>query len=226
MTIRATSRLCGILFLTTIAAFLVGNMVLKGPLQDTVDYSNTFKLVESKILQYSVGNFIAFVGITAQFALAITLFQLLNPVNSFFARLALGWRIGEQLLLLVGILSGFAILAISRHSTDIPGAGTGLDHLGLILISISSRAEAMAFVLLGIASIFNNILFHRGRLIPSPLAILGVVGAFLYTLGAALPLVISLPPVFTVLQVPLLLFELILGIYLVARGVKENGVKV
>ena len=207
------SRLCGILFLVTIALFLVGNMTLKEPLQDTDHYSNTFQLVRGNAFQYRVGNFVAFMGVVAQFALAITLYHILKAVNPFFALLALGWRIGEQVLLTVGIVAGFLIMELSQTVSLAPGNGiVELDYLGQVLVSASAFVADVAFVFLGIASVFNNMLFLKSKAIPSPLALLGVIAAILYALGPALSMIVDLPAAFEMLlTVPLIIFELLLG---------------
>ena len=222
MNTKSLSRLCGILFLLTIAVFLVGNMLLKEPLQDTEHYSNTFQLVKDNAFQYRLGNFLAFIGVVAQFALAITLFQILKPVNPFFALLALGWRIGEQVLLTVGIIAGFLILGLSQTVPLPPGSGMAeLDTLGQILVSAPAYGMDIAFVFLGIASVFNNMLFYKSKAIPSPLAIFGVISAVLYALGSALPM-LGLPEAIKTLGYPLILFELILGVYLTFWGLKNQ----
>jgi len=198
-------------------------MILKGPLQDTEHYSNTFQLVKDNAFQYRAGNFVAFLGVVAQFALAITLFQILKPVNQFFALLALGWRIGEQVLLTMGIIASFLILGLSQTVPLPPGSGIAeLDYLGQILVSASAHAEAIAFVFLGIGSIFNNMLFYKSKAIPSALAIFGVIGAVLYALGPALPMIVDLPAAFEILLFPLLIFELMIGFYLIFWGLKEE----
>ena len=224
MKTKPLSRLCGILFLLTITAFLVSNMALKGPLQDTENYSNTFQLVKDNGFQYRLGNFVAFLGVVAQFALVITLFQILKPVNPFFALLALGWRMGEQVLLTVGIIAGFLIQGLSQTVPLLPGNGIAeLDYLGQILVSASVHGEATAFVFLGIGSIFNNMLFYKSKAIPSLLALFGVIGAALYALGPALAMVVDLPEAFgMVLLAPMLLFELIIGVHLTFWGLKKE----
>ena len=220
MNTKSLSRLCGILYLLTIAAFLVGNMLLKMPLQDTENYSNTFQLVRDNASQYRLGNFVAFLGVVAQFALMITLYQILKPVNPFFALLALGWRIGEQVLLTVGIIAGFLILGLSQTVPLPPGNGIA-DYLGQILVSAPAYGTDIAFVFLGIASVFNNMLFYKSKAIPSPLAIFGVISAVLYALGSALPM-LGLPEAIKNLGYPLILFELILGVYLTFWGLKKE----
>ena len=219
MNTKSLSRLCGILFLLTIALFLVGNMLLKTPLHDTENYANTFQLVKDSASQYRVGNFLALMGVTAQFALMITLYQILKSVNPFFALLALGWRIGEQVILTVGIIASFLILGLSQ-SVIVPGNGLA-EYLAQILVSIPIHSEEIAFVFLGIASAFNNMLFYKSKAIPTWLAILGVVGAVLYALGSALPM-LGLPEAVKNLALPLILFELILGVYLTFWGLKKE----
>ena len=219
MNIKSLSRLCGILFLLTIALFLVGNMLLKNPLHDTENYANTFQLVKENADQYRVGNFLALMGVTAQFALMITLYQILKPVKPFFANLALGWRMGEQVILTFGIIASFLILGLSQTIT-LPGNEI-TEYLGQILVSIPLHGEDIAFVFLGIASVFNNMLFYKSKAIPAWLALLGVIFAVLYALGYALPM-IGLPEAIKFLGFPLLLFELILGVYLIFWPLKQE----
>ena len=220
MSSKSMARLCGILFLFTIAAFLVGNMLLKEPLQDTANYSNTFQLVKDNAFQYRLGNFIALIGVAAQFALMITLYKILKPVNPFCALLALGWRTGEQVLLTAGIIAGFLILGLSQTIPLSPGNGIA-DYLGQILVSVYVLGGDIAFVFLGIASVFNNMLFYKSKAIPTWLALFGVIGAVLYALGFALPM-IGLSDVIKILAFPLLLFEVILGVYLIFWGLKKE----
>ena len=84
MKIKLLFRLCGVLFLLTIALFIVGNMIMKNPLHDTQNYANTFQLVKENAAQYRVGNFLTLMGVTAQFALMITLYQFLKAANPFY----------------------------------------------------------------------------------------------------------------------------------------------
>ncbi len=222
MNTKSLSRLCGILFLATVIVFIVGNMVLKEPLQDTEDYSNTFQLVQDSASQYRLGNFLALIGLTAQFALMITLYQILQAVNPFLALLALGWRVGEQVLLTAGIIASLVILGLSETVTLAPGGGIELDYVAQVLVSAPVHAQDIAFVFLGVASIFNNVLFFKGKMIPSSLALFGVLSAALYALGAALPM-LGLAEAFKMLTLPLILFELSLGVYLTFWGIKESA---
>ena len=66
-------------------------------------------------------------------------------------------------------------------------------------------------------------LFYKSKAIPSPLAIFGVISAVLYALGPALDMmIVDLPEAFKIFVVPLILFELILGVYLIFWGLKKE----
>ena len=70
---------------------------------------------------------------------------------------------------------------------------------------------------------FNNILFYKSKVIPAWLAIFGLIGAALVTLQTVLFLVIDIPSLIgQVAWVPIMLFEFILGFYLIFRGMKKE----
>ena len=101
-----------------------------------------------------------------------------------------------------------------------PGNGIA-EYLGQILVLVYVHGGDIAFVFLGIASVFNNVLFYKSKAIPTWLALFGVIGAVLYTLGFALPM-IGLSEAIKNLAFPLLLFEVILGVYLIFWGLKKE----
>ena len=64
-------------------------------------------------------------------------------------------------------------------------------------------------------------LFYKSKAIPTWLALFGVIGAVLYALGFALPM-IGLPEAIKNLAYPMMLFELLLGVYLTFWGLKKE----
>lgn len=124
-----------------------------------------------------------------------------------------------------------SILVLSRFSTLSqqvalsPDKGiAGLDYLGKILISGSSQGLGLAMVFFSIGSIFNNVLFYKSKAIPFFLAILGLVGAVLITTGTVLSIVIDLPSAIVLgTGLPIILFEYILGFYLIFFGMKYSS---
>ena len=226
MSIKSISRICGVLYLSTVAAWLVSNLFLKAQLVDTENISNTFKLVADNAVQYRLAVFIDFMGMVGVMALVFSLFYILKPINQYLALLALGWRIGEVVIQAGAKIPEYLLLTLSQSVASSPGNGIAeVDYLGQLLIAGSTRALWLSFVFLAMGSIFNNFLFYRGKAIPVVLAIFGLIGAASYTLGAVLPLIFELPEsAYLGLMLPLVLFELSLGFYLAVFGIKEKTV--
>jgi hypothetical protein len=224
MSIKSISRICGVLYITTVLAFLVSNLFLKAQLVDAENIFNTFKLVADNAFQYRLAVFIDFMGMVAVMALVFSLFYILKPVNPYLALLALGWRIGEVVLQTGAKIPDYLLLTLSQSVVSSSGNGIAeLDYLGQMLMAGSTQAVWLSFVFLAIGSIFNNFLFYRSKAIPVTLAIYGLISTALYTLGSVLALIIDLPESINLgLMLPLVLFELLLGFYLALFGMKQE----
>ena len=223
MNTRSISRICGVLYVSTVPAFLVSNLLLKAQLVDADNISNTFNLIANNAFQYRLAVSIDFMGMVAVMALAFSLYAILKPVDPYLALLALGWRIGEVVLQAGAKIPDYLLLTLSQSVSSSSGSGIAdLDYLGQVLIDGSTWAVGLSFVFLSIGSIFNNFLFYKSKAIPVSLAIFGLIGTALYTLASVLPLIIDLPESALGLMLPLVLFELLLGFYLAVFGMKEE----
>lgn len=224
MNTKSISRICGVLYISTVLAFLVSNLFLKEQLVDAENISSTFKLVADNAFQYRLAVFIDFMGMVAVMALAFSLFYILKPVNPYLALLALGWRIGEVVLQAGAKIPEYLFLTLSQSVASSPGNGMAeLDYLGQMLIAGSTQAVWLSFVFFSIDSLFNNFLFYKSKAIPVILAIYGLISTALYTLGAVVPLIIDLPAGTDLgLMLPLVIFELSLGFYLAFFGMKKE----
>lgn len=79
-------------------------------------------------------------------------------------------------------------------------------------------------VFFSIGSIFNNVLFYKSKAIPIALAVFGLIGTGLVTISTVLSLVVDLPRTFVDgAAVPIIVFEYILGFYLIFRGMEKRS---
>ena len=224
MSTKSISRICGVLYVTTVLAFLANNLFLKEQLVDAENVSKTFELVAANAFQYRLAVSIDFLAMVAVMALALSLFYILKPVNPYLAYLAVGWRIGEVVLQAGAKIPDYLLLTLSQSAAVSSGSGTAeLDYLGQMLIAGSMQAVWLSFVFLAVGSLFNNFLFYKSKAIPVVLAGYGLISTALYTLGSLLALIIDLPESANFgLLLPLVLFELLLGFYLAIFGMKEE----
>jgi hypothetical protein len=151
--------------------------------------------------------------------LATTLYSLVKTVNPTLARLALLFRVGEGLLAALPTLSKLELMQlVANRSNSSANAATDLSLASELLHRPDSGFSEFCFVVGGFLFAW---LFLRGQLIPRPLAWIGVI-----TIGAQLicvPLHIAMMvpgSVENALWLPILLYEVPLGIYLIAKGTR------
>jgi xanthosine utilization system XapX-like protein len=226
MNIKSISRICGILYVSTVPAFLVSNLFMKEQLVNADNILNTFKLLAENAFQYRLAVSIDFLAMVAVMALVFSLFAILKPVHPYLALLALGLRIGEVVIQAASKIPEYLLLQLSQTAPS-SGGGVGgvaaMEQLGRMLIAGSTQALWVSFVFLGIGSLFNNFLFYRSKGIPGALAIFGLISAALYALGSVAALMIDLPEIAKMgMMLPMVLFELTLGFYLAIFGMQEK----
>ena len=223
MNTKTISRICGILYVSTVLAFLVSKLFFREQLVDAGNISKTFELLTKNAFQYRMAVSIDFLAMVAVMALAFSLFTVLKPVHPYLALVALGLRIGEVVLQAGASIPDYLLLQLSQGVLA-SGGVTETEHLGRLLIAGSTQAVWVSFVFFSIGSLFNNFLFYKGKLIPGALAIFGLISTGLYTLGSVAALIVNLPESANMgMMLPLVLFELMLGFYLAIFGVKEKN---
>jgi hypothetical protein len=149
--------------------------------------------------------------------LAVTLYALTRGEDPDLAMLALICRVGEGL---VGSFSVPGLLALLwlATSTGATGPDTAAAHvLGAYLLRGDMAFTATFFA---VGSTLFCYLLLRGRMIPLPLAWLGVVASFLLVVALPLQLVGFLRgPVTSLIWLPMLAFEVPFAFWLLLKGV-------
>ncbi|MHA7262072.1 DUF4386 domain-containing protein [Arthrobacter sp. TMN-37] len=126
-------------------------------------------------------------------------------------------RIFEAVLLAVGVVS---LLSLTGIGTEAAGGGLDagcLQSLGALAINGNFLSYQVAMAGLGIGSVFFCSLLLRARLVPRFLAVWGLAGYAVLASGAVLEL-LGFAGLGMIFSVPGGLFELFLGIWLIARG--------
>jgi hypothetical protein len=213
---RKTAVLVGLLFLTATAAFSVANALITG-VMDRPDFltgawADTSTLATGALLL--AGQF-GVVGI------AVLLFPLLKPHGESLALAHVGFRVAELTASLFYL--AVPLLAIELGAGLREGAvdASTSTSLGALLHAQHSMSILLIYLVTTAAGMCMAVLFYRSRLIPRPLAILGLISYPTLLLGCVLDLfnlVDVNQGVGLVALVPGGLFELILPIWLIAKG--------
>ncbi len=220
---KKTAGMIGALFLTAMAASLVGGglveLVLSAPdLLKAVSENET--LVIAGVL-LELLNAIAVVGI------AVLVFPILKVHSSNMALGYLGLRLVEAVFCSLIVISPLSLIALSQASLSASAAqAAALSTAGAL--SIAARASVTG-LLIPIFFSLGALLFYasayRSRLLPRLLAAWGLAGAVLILASCLLQMLY--PELSTGVQMafalPIILNEITLGIWLIAKGLNTQS---
>ena len=196
MTRTTNARLAGVTYLVYLAAG-IASLVLAGRAHAT--------------------DVLAVLTSFSALVLGVTLYAITREQDPDLAMLALTSRVGEGLLGAVGIPSTLGLLWLAT-ATGADAPDTGAAHaLGAYLLRGSVALTATFFA---VGSTLFSWLLLRGRMIPIPLAWLGVVASVLLVVDLPLQLAGFLRgPVTALMWMPMLVFEVPLALWLLIKGV-------
>ena len=216
MTRTTNARIAGVTFLAYIAAG-VTSMVLSG--RATGGEGIAAKLAAIARHEGDM-RLVVLLGLVQSFSalvLAVTLWTITREEDPDLAMLALACRVSE------GILGGLSVpgtltLLWLATATGANAPETGAAHALAAYLLRSDMAFTATFFAVG-STLFACLLL-RGRMIPAPLAWLGVGASALLVVGLPLQLAGYLRgPITSLLWLPMLAFEVPLALWFLVKGV-------
>jgi len=218
MTRTTNARIAGFTFLFYIAVGIAG-MVLFGQATSGEGIAAKLASVAQHAFQLRLTIVFGLVQAVCAIVLAVTLYSITCDQDSDLAMLGLIFRAGEGLLGAISTRASLDLLWLATASgPKAPDAAT-LQALGTYLLDTPGWNMSAIFFAMG-STAFSYLLL-RGRVIPIALAWLGVVASVLLLVGLPLQLAGFLGgAVSSFLWIPMLLFEVPLGCWLLIKGVR------
>jgi Domain of unknown function (DUF4386) len=224
MTRTTNSRIAGFMFLFYIAVG-IASMVLFG--QATRGAEGTAATLAS-IAQHATTVRLTVVLTLLTFViavvLAVTLYALTRDQDRDLAVIALSCRVSEGVIAAISTVRILGLLSVATATAGAAGpdaaAAVALGGLLLKAGGLFTNVGATAFA---IGSTLYCYLFLRARSIPVPLAGLGVFASVLLVVALPLQLAGFLHgPVTWFIWIPMLLFEVPFGLWLLIKGVATD----
>jgi hypothetical protein len=219
MTLKTNARIAGFTFLFYIAVGITSMVLFR---QATSGEGIAAKL--ASIAQHTtdvrlsvlLGLFQAFSALV----LAVTLYAITREQDSDLARLGLICRVCEGLIGGLSVLGTLSLLWLATSTGALEAEAAATHTLGAYLLRGDMAFTATFFA---VGSTLFSYLFLRGRMIPVPLAWLGVVGSALLVVGLPLQLAGFFRGLGAQLMwLPVAVFELTLGPWLLIKGVATH----
>jgi hypothetical protein len=219
MTRATNARIAGFTFLAYIAAGIT-SMVLFRRAAGGVGVAAKLAGIAAHATDAGVLVVLGLVQCFSALVLGVTLYAITRDQDRDLAMLGLVCRVGEGVIAALSIPAMLALFWLATAS----GAGapdTAATHALAAYLLRDDVALTATFFAVG-STAFAYLLL-RGRMIPVPLAWLGVVASALLVVG--LPLQLAgwvYGPITSVMWLPMLAFEVPLGLWLLARGVAAH----
>lgn len=218
MTQRTNARVAGFAFLFYIAVGIT-QMVLAGPTRAD-DTAAHLALVARHAWRIRVNIVLTLVICATAVVLAAALYAITRDEDRNVAVLGLCFRVGEGVLAALGALSSLALLWLATDAAKVQATTT----LAELLIQIQGWNVTIIATFFALGSTAFSWLLLRGRLVPVPLAWIGVVASIILVIGLPLRLIDVIGGTVTQLMwLPMAVFEIPLGFWLVIRGVRPAG---
>ncbi len=213
---RKITIIAGVLFIIgTIAGIL--SVV---PAIDTPNYlieasANANQIILGTVFQFLMA--VVYIGI------AITLYPILRKYNEGLALGFLSFRIIAAVFIIIGVISLLLLLSLSQEFMKAGTAATSYFHsFGSLLRTGRDLVNHVAMILsLSVGGLMFNFLLYQAKLVPGWLSVLGLIGnklAILASLLVMFQIIDIISAVYLVLLFPIAMQEMILAIWLIAKG--------
>lgn len=222
---RNAARVAGFMFLF---AFIVPtlNWALVLSKLNVADYviATAENIIASESL-FRVGITIELIMSVGLIVLAVALYTILKPVNSNLALLAFSLKLVEAAIVAAIVLVAFIALQVSNGDAFVTAFTPEQLQVpvGLIL-NVHNAIFSIPMVYLGLDMMVFSFLFLKSKYIPGILAVFGILSFALIFIHALMyilaPKYAAMPVVQTVFWVPSGLFEILIGIWLLFKGLK------
>jgi len=223
-TSKTTIRLLGAAFLIVFVASMLSGALLNaatgsGSISDIlVSISNNLTLMRISILVELVTS----IGIVV---LAALLYIVFHKQHKIIALVALGWWLAEATTLAVSKIGAFALIPLSLEYVKAGAPDSSyFQTLGdFFYYGFDRQGWAIHMLFFCLGGILWYYLFHRSKYIPRALSIWGLVAVSLVSINVMLVLFDRNIELQMIMLAPYLLFEALIGPWLMVKGIRDGS---
>ncbi|RAJ11505.1 DUF4386 domain-containing protein [Arenibacter echinorum] len=217
-----SARIAGFMFLFILTTILLNSFVFS-KLIVTENALATADTILTNTWLFRLGIINELILSVCAILLALALYITLKQVNRHLALLALYLKLVEGILSAVIALLNFIGLQVLLGKDQITTISEQSRALVGLFLNMHDTLYAIPMVFLGLNLVLFSYLFLKSRYVPKSLAVFGMV-SYALVLGFALVSILFPKLSALALTVPSILFELIIGVWLLTKGIKEPDI--
>lgn len=220
---RGIAKIVGVLFIIATAASLLSTAFL-----GSISSSTYLVDVSANATQVDTGALLAFVAAAASASIAVSMYPVLRRHSEGLALGAVGFRLLEGGLYIVGVVLLLSLLTLSQEFVKAGAPGSSyFQTMGVVLLAeyhwVGNVGALLAFCL---GALLYYYIFYQTRLVPRWLSGWGLVAiALLIVAGVSVMfgLIGPLSTLQVVLALPIAVQEMALAVWLVVKGFDSSA---
>lgn len=206
----AAPKTVGTLFIAAMFAAIAGNMLLI----PIIGESDFLGAVLDNNLAVRIAGFLLLLNSIFVAGIGVFMYPTLSQRNHFYALGYVVSRIIESVVLIIGIVSLMSLLTLAdQYAKEDIGNTSYILTLGMAAINSNWYSYNIAMIVLGLSGLTFCYVIHTSKLVPKSLSLLGYFVLAATSIFAILGFEIGL-----FVTLPVFLFEVILGIWLIVKG--------
>jgi len=219
--LQKAARVAGLAYLliivTSILAMVFGSFKLIVEGNDAATFSN-FMANELLFRITAAYDLIMYASVVI---LSIALYAILKTVNKNLALFALCCRLIEAIMGCLAVLSSLVVLQLlNGENYSAVFEAEQLQALVGLFLDVHSAALSILIVFISLGTIVFCYLFIKSKYIPRILAVFGIFAFLLVLIKAFVVILFPLPAMIQIVfHLPGILFEVIIGLWLLIKGV-------
>jgi hypothetical protein len=222
---RDPARLAGIMYLLTMATANFADFYVRRQLFVPADPQQTLRNIAASGLLVRLGIGSDLITIAASVILVVALYVILKPINRTAALVAVFWWLLECAIAAVVTLNSLAALFLLSGKDSLPAVNTDhLETLAQLFLSADRAGNRIAALLFGLGSAVFCYLWFKSRYIPRTLAAWGILSSLVPIMvplsTVMFPALIDAPLRRARSGLPIMTFEVMLGLWLLLKGLR------
>jgi hypothetical protein len=222
---KTAATIVGVLFITATGAAIISGAFLL-PIVEEPDYLTKISANETQVM---IGALFYFVMAAAGAGIAMPMYPILKKYNEAMAVGAVGFRIIEGAIFMVGVMCVLALVTVSQEFVQ-AGApdGSYFQTLGELLLAGYMIAQAVVpgVFAFSLGALMYYCIFYQTRLVPRWLSIWGLVGVTLGIVNGLYAMFGGIPDetISMLLDLPIFAQEMVLAVWLIVKGFDSSAV--
>jgi hypothetical protein len=221
---RKAARVAGILYLSTIVTANLTEFYVRHQLMVHGDALQTIRNIAAHEQLFRLGIASDLLMLAGSIVLVVALYVILKPVNRNLALVAMFWWLVECSVAAATLGIDFAAVHSLTGSKPLPALNAEqLQSLARLLISLDAGGNRVAALFFGLGSTLFCYLWFKSRYIPRLLAALGILASLVPTFIPLSTIVFAsladMPLRRARSGIPIAIFEVIVGLWLLVKGI-------